>query len=267
MSIENEVQEPVVTAPEQAALPDSAPEVPSEPTADEALQAGFDAANGIEAPEPEPAEEVRLFAGYTEDELKKKLEKIEALEQRESKVFGSLGSLKQSLESLRSAQQEPRQTVKLSLDSLKRLNAEYPEMAKLLAEDLGEITASDPAQVEQIVDQRVQTSLEKAKQAYEQRFLTIQHPDWKKVVVAEDFIGWKESLPDEEKAAIDTSWDAEFIGAQISRFKEWKAQSSQTKQTNQRRLEAAVTPKSNAATRPALTETDAFLAGFKSVRG
>jgi len=268
MSIENEVQVTAEAAEaEQVVLPVEVQETP-EPSADDALQAGFNAVNGIEPPAPEPAPEVKRFAGYTEDELKKKLEKIEALEQRESKVFGSLGSLKQSLESMRSAQQAPKQTVKFTPDSLKRLSAEYPEMAKLLAEDLGDIPASsDSVQVEQIVEQRVQTSLEKTKQAYEQRFLSIAHPDWKKVVAADDFIGWKESLPAEEKAELDASWDAEFIGEKLSKFKDWKAQSSQAKQTNQRRLEAAIAPKSSGSNRPAPTETDAFLAGFKSVRG
>lgn len=260
-----EVQEPVPEVVAEEVAVAAEPEI----TADEAMQQGFDAVNGIEAPapEPEPVPEPKLFAGYTEEQIKEMAATVEALKQREQKLFGSMGAMKQSIDALRN---QPQQTpvVRFSPDKFKRLSAEYPELANLLSQDLGEMsTSGDPQQIEQLVEQRIQTSLDKANQAYEAKLLTLQHRDWKQVVAAEDFVGWKESLPAEEKEQLDTSWDATFIGEKISQFKEWKSKTVQTKQTNQKRLEAAIAPKSSSSIRPAPTENDAFMAGFQSVRG
>ena len=270
---QEEVQDVPATEDVQVAEPTEieAPE-PSAQSEDDAMQAGFDAVNGIEEPEPEPVPEPKLIAGYTEDEVKKAFATIAALEQRESKVFGSLGSMKQALDALKSAPQPSApQPMNISVDRLKRMSAEFPEIANLLAQDLSEVmnsgASANPQQIEEIVEQRVKTSLDKASQAYEARFLTVQHPDWKTIVKADDFVGWKEGLPPDERAELDTSWDAEFIGEKITQFKEWKSKTVQSKQTNQRRLEAAITPKGTSSTRPAPTENDAFMAGFKSVRG
>lgn len=283
MPTEDVNQEPVVVEDQEAAQePQAAPteQVAQEPVSDkpepsedDAMQAGFNAVNGIEekVPEPEPEPEPpKLIAGYTEDEVKKAFATIAALEQRESKVFGSLGGLKQALDSLKSQQSSQPRGVPLTLDNLKKVSAEYPEFAKLLVEDLGSLpvgTANNPVEVEQLVEQRVQTVLEPTKKAYEQRFLTIQHPDWRQVTASEDFVGWKETLPEEVKSELDASWDAEFIGSKLTEFKSWKAQNVQTKQTNQRRLEAAITPKGTGVAQKAFTEEDALLAGWKAVRG
>jgi len=276
MSTEIESQEPV-TDEEQVVAPieevSEAEPVEQTQSEDAAIQAGFNSVNGVEEVSVEP-EAPKLIAGYTEDEVKKAFATIAALEQRESKIFGSMGSMKQSIESLRSSQQAPAAAapaLNWGPDKLKRLSAEFPELAAILAQDLDGMSIAggqaNPQQIEQIVEQRIQTSLDKTSQAYEAKFLAVQHPDWRKVVAAEDFVGWKETLAPEDKAELDASWDAEFIGEKISQFKEWKSKTSQTKQTNQRRLEAAITPKSGNSPKPASTETDAFLSGFKSVRG
>lgn len=244
--------------------------VATEPTMtdDEAMQQGFDAVNGIEtpAPEPEPVPEPQLFAGYTEAQIKEMAATVESLKQREQKLFGSMGAMKQSIDALRNQPQAA--IVQWSADKLKRLHAEYPELANLLSQDLGDMsTSGNPQQIEQMVEQRIQTSLDKASQAYEAKLLSLQHRDWRQVVAAEDFVGWKETLPADERAELDASWDSSLIGEKISQFKEWKSKTVQTKQTNQRRLEAAITPKGVTSAKPAPTEMDAFMAGFKSVRG
>lgn len=271
MSTETEVVQEVPEAQEPAPEVIAEEVVATEPVVndDEAMQRGFDAVNGIETPEPEPepVPEPKLFAGYTEEQIKEMAATVESLKQREQKLFGSMGAMKQSIDALRN-QPKPAATVAWSADKLKRLSAEYPELANLLSQDLGDMaTSGNPQQIEQLVEQRIQTSLDKASQAYEAKLLTLQHRDWKQIVAAEDFVGWKETLPAEEKAELDASWDAALIGEKISQFKEWRSKTVQTKQTNQKRLEAAITPKSSSSARPAPTENDAFMAGFKSVRG
>ena len=258
MSTENEVQEIATEEPQV-----EAPAV-EQSTEDDDFQAGFDSANGIEPPEPEPTPEPTLIAGYTEEQIKELVSTVEALKQRESKIFGSMGSLKQSIDSLRSTPQT--QALNLSPDKFKRLSADYPELAALLAEDLNGMSVASPSNPEQF-DERIKTSVDQTTKAFEQKLLAVQHRDWKTVVASEDFVGWKETLPADEKEALDASWDAEFIGEKISAYKDWKAKAVQSKQTNQKRLEAAITPKGNASGKPNLSETDAFLAGFKAVRG
>lgn len=270
---QEEVQDVPATEDAQVAEPTEI-EVPEQgaKSEDDAMQAGFDAVNGIEEPEPEPVPEPKLIAGYTEDEVKKAFATIAALEQRESKVFGSLGSMKQALDALKSAPQPSApQPMNISVDRLKRMSAEFPEIANLLAQDLSEVMTSgasaNPQQIEQIVEQRLKTSLDKSSQAYEARFLTVQHPDWRAIVKADDFVGWKEGLSPDEKAELDNSWDAELIGSRISQFKEWKSKTVQSKQTNQRRLEAAITPRGNSQPTPTASADDAFVQGFRKVRG
>jgi hypothetical protein len=263
MSTENEVQE-VAVEEVQAEAP-QVEETQVEANEDAAFQAGFDSANGIEQPEPEPVPEPKLIAGYTEEQIKELVSTVEALKQRESKIFGSMGSLKQSIDSLKSTPQQS-QALALSPDKFKRLSADYPELAALLAEDLNGMSVAGQPNSDQF-EQRLKTSVEETTKAFETKLLTVQHRDWKTVVASEDFVGWKETLPADEKEALDASWDAEFIGEKISAYKDWKAKASQSKQTNQKRLEAAITPKGNASGKPNLSETDAFLAGFKAVRG
>lgn len=273
MSTENEVQE--ATTEEQVAAPEVVEEqveetqVESAPDTgeDAAFMAGFDSANGIEPPPPEPEPEPQLIAGYTPEQIKELVSTVEALKQRESKLFGSMGGLKQTLETLKASQQAPAQTNSLGSLKFTKLAAEFPEIANILAEDLKEATVSTGSGVDKSEIENLKATIDQTQKAAEAKLLSFQHRDWRQVVASQDFVGWKESLPAEEKQELDSSWDSEFIGAKISEFKEWKEKSVQTKQTNQKRLEAAITPKGNAGGKPSLTETDAFMSGWKSVRG
>jgi hypothetical protein len=71
----------------------------------------------------------------------------------------------------------------------------------------------------------------------------------------------------EDRDVLDNGWDAFSIGERLTAFKEWKSKAAQTKVSNQRRLEAAVTPRSTARSAPVVTEDDAFLQGFNQARG
>lgn len=281
MSVETETQESQIESGDQVAAPveESPVEVvePQQETSDDAaFEAGFNSAQGIEEekqpevePEPEPQE--ATFAGFKESEIKEMFAAVEALKQRESKIFGSMGALKQSVDSIRN-QQTTSAPVKFTPDKLKRLSKEFPEIAQMLAEDLSEaLPSSGPSATvnfDEMVEQKVQTRLSEASRALETRLLSMQHRDWQQVVQSSEFTGWKETLPEEVKSELDNSWDATFIGEKISEFKEWKTKSTQVKQTNQQRLAAAVVPtRGTAAVKPAPSETDAFYAGFKAVRG
>lgn len=242
--------------------------------ADAAFEAGFAGAHSAE-PEHQPeAPSEPVYAGYKESELKAllaRIPEIDGLKQRESKVFGTVGQLKQAFDGFRAQPTAQSGTpISLSADKLARLNAEFPELASLIAEDLngvilgaGQSGGMDQAAVDGIVAQK----LEGLNQTFETRLLTAMHKDWRKVVQSTEFDTWTATLPEETRSQLAESWNAEFIAEQIDAFKDAQATATRTKQTNQRRLEAAITPRGNTAAPPAPSEDDAFLAGFRSVRG
>lgn len=252
-----------VAAEEQGAAP-------AEPSDDAAFQAGFDTARTGGEPEPEP-EPPKLIAGFTEEEVKNLLQKageVDRLKERESKVFGSLGALRQAVDALK-AQPSPQAAAPVNF-ALKRLSQEYPEMAESLMEDLKESLGGvggqsfDPTAVDRIVSEK----LESTSKNYELKLLSVMHPDWKTIPASPEFTQWKGTLAPDELQIVEDSWDAIAVGDTLSKFKAWKTQTSQAKQNRQSRLEAAATPTRGARTpTPSLTENDAFVAGWKSVRG
>lgn len=236
--------------------------------ADAAFEQGFDSARGIEA-EPEP--ETPRIAGYTEDELRELLEdakEVRKLREREAKVFGTLGSLKQAVDQLR--QQAPAAPAAVAITGqLKRLSAEYPEMAEMLTEDLKEALGSGAAQVDTTSVERVVIDrMEQDRREQKQEMLSLVHPDWREIAASNDFEQWKVGLPPDELHIVETSWDTASVSRVLTKFKQWRESATQSKQTRQARLEAAVAPKSNRAMPTGgATDEDAFVAGFKRARG
>lgn len=235
---------------------------------DAAFQQGFDAAQGAE-PEPEP-EPTKMFGKYTEDEaiaLLDRISEVDKLKEREAKVFGTLGSLKQQLDQLRS---QPSQVSAARIDTtLRRVSAEYPEMAEALREDLAEALQGGQGFDSSAMERSFNEQLEKVEKKNEQKLLSVMHPDWRKIPASQEFAQWKGTLSPDELQVVDDSWDAISVGESLSRFKAWKThttQAAQAKQQRQNRLEAAVTPKGGSKPTPSQTDSDAFLAGFKSVR-
>lgn len=231
----------------------------------DAFEAGFAAVNSGEsepAPEPEPAR----IAGYTEEELRALLDKtseVDRLKASESKLFGSLGALRQAVDALKS---QPRQSGAALQGKLTRLAAEYPEMAELLADDLREALTGAPtpsADVHQVVSEQLQAT----SRQYESKLLSVMHPDWKSIPASAEFAQWKGTLTPDELHVVNDSWDALAIGEVLTRFKNWKGQTQKTQQQRQSRLAAAVTPKGARQAQPAMSDSDAFVAGFNAVRG
>lgn len=264
-----EVQPSAEVSQEQATEQQAA--APAEQSDDAAFQSGFDTARGNE-PELEP-EEPKRFAGYTEDELRvllSKVEEVDKLKERESKVFGALGGLKRSIEEIRNQPKQAQPAAALDLKGkLNRLSAEFPEMAALLTDDLAEALQQpsgvgvDPEAFGRAVDAK----FDNVSKGYELKLLTVMHRDWKQVVQEPAFEQWKATLPPDQLQVVNDSWDAISVGETLTAFKEWKNKTTQTKQNRQSRLESAIAPKGNPQMAPSLSDEDAFVKGFKSVRG
>lgn len=264
-----EVQEPSV---EQSTASEAVEQVvsPQAQADDDAFQAGFDTARSGGEPQPEP-EPPKLIAGFTEDQVKDLLAKaaeVDKLKEREAKVFGTLGSLKQSIDAIRSQPQAPQgsQAVKLN-GALKRLSAEFPEMAAMLSEDLNEALQGSGGAPGGMDSQALNDRLEHAGKTMELKMLSMAHRNWQRDVMTPEFEQWKGTLPPDELQIVKDSWDAVAVSAALDKFKEWKSAATQAKQSRQSRLEAAITPRGNKQPTPVMSEDDAFLAGFKSVRG
>lgn len=215
----------------------------------------------------EPQEE-QLYAGLTESQLKAQLARVAELDEMKQQVrqaFGKIGELNAKLQQAQTAK------ATLSPGQLKRLASEFPEMAALLEEDLGSLSVGgnqfDPSPLVNELHATKQ-QFEEAKQEQEKKLLSIAHRDWQTVVASDDFTLWKQTLPSEERQTLDTSWDALYIADKISEFKEWRGKAQTSKQQKTKRLEAAVTPQGITKAGPsAINDDDAFLAGFKAVRG
>lgn len=287
MSIETETNQETPVQEEatvEVAPQDATPvaEVEQDVAAEAAFAAGFtgeeskpEAAQAEplkeEEPQPEPEPQTVTLTAEELADLKAKAAEIDKLKEREQRIYGTLGSLKQSIDQLRNQPRPSATAVQLTKEKFAKLGQMFPEMAELLAEDLNGVltgagaTPVDPAQFEQVVESKLNERLQQSQQAMQQQFeakvLTVMHPDWRQVVPSEEFQKWKQSLPEETKAELDNSWDAEFIGSKLTEFKDWKSKATQGQQAKQRRLEAAITPKGGAQA-PVPTVEDAFIQGF-----
>ena len=282
MSLETETEiTQEVTAPEVETPVEQETAEASPQDDDAAFLAGFKGVvEGVEEveqsaePEPEPAPEpepepVKLIAGYTEDQLRdllSKAQEVDRLKEREAKVFGTLGSLKQAIDSMRN--QQPTATANFSKDRFKRLSAEFPEMAEMLAEDLSGLALPQQAGLDiSAVESAINERIEVVKREQETKLLGVVHRDWRQVVQEPEFQVWKGNLAPEAQEVLNNGWDAELIAEGLTAFKEWKTKAAQTKVSKQSRLEAAVAPRTTARAAPVQTDEDAFMQGFKEVRG
>ena len=259
---------------------------------DAAFEAGFAEARGEEPPtQPEPAAEVAespeqqeteeqseetveaeeepLYAGLTESQLKAQLARVAEIDEVKAHVrqaFGKLGEMNQKLMSVQSA------SAKLSPGQLKKLSSEFPEMAALLEEDLSSLSVGnngfDPTQIRQELEGKFSAELQQIKQEQELKMLSMRHRDWQTIRSSDDFRVWEQTLPTEERQKLNDSWDALYVSDKFDEFKSWRDRAQSTKQHKTQRLAAAVTPTGVPKAGPStINEDDAFLAGWKSVRG
>lgn len=215
---------------------------PEDDAAEEAaFEATFSQEEKVEEPAEEPVEEPAKEPEPDEPEPPKALtvgdlralieEQAERSKQSHAKLAGKVGELQQKIDAARQS------TSGISPKARERLATDFPELAEMLFD-------KDAPPPEPYVPAPPAEDLEKK---FELRLLKKEHKDWEQVVASTDFLGWKTSILDKNEAAVlDDSWDADFVSAKITQFKEWKA-ARETKvqkatQDKQSRLDAAITP-------------------------
>jgi len=237
-----------------------------------------------------PGETPKLFAGLTEEQLQAALARSGTLQGTVDKMAGRIGQLMQQIEALRKTPPTTQQA-QVALDlKLEKLGAAFPELASMLREDLAglqtpataaPLVPAPPAgitqeQLDAILAERLNATNETMREQIEMKVLSIQHPDWLKVIKTPQFALWRDNvLGAEEGAKLMASEDSVFISQHLNDFKAWRDKPAPAaeplvapvvpeppKRTT--RLANAVLPNGTApvTTGGPITEEDAFAAGF-----
>lgn len=202
----------------------------------------------VEVKKEEPAapaaeERKEVIAGYTETEIRDALALLPKLQKSLDTVGGTFGTrLAEQQRALDELKADKAKAIgKLSVTKLDRLSKEFPELAKLLVDDLNDGVAqepeskADPLQFEQLVNTKVaevENKFVKMEQAREIRAMEKVHPDWKAIATFTQhsdgsvawnnpaFAKWAAAQPAETTSRLIKEWDADFLVAQLSKFKE-----------------------------------------------
>jgi hypothetical protein len=251
------------------------------------------------AEEPAPAEEQKLFAGLTEEQIQAALARTSTLQGTVDKMAGRIGQLMQQIESLKAnppTTQAAQQALNLKLE---KLSEAFPHLADLLREDLqalqgGGAPAENLApeapvgitqeQLDAMFAQRLGQTQEELREQMEVKVLSVLHPDWLDVIQTPQFALFRDNvLPRGVGQQLMESEDSAFISQKLTEFKEWRAKHAtkraETPPPNtppvtpaspppSARLKNAVLPTGsrNTNTSAAPSEEDAFEAAFRADR-
>ena len=182
------------------------------------------ATEGEPAPEPEKVEP----KFFTQDEVMAAIEAAKTESKAEiskmhDRVFGKIGDLQQRIDTIRA-------TANISPKAKEKLAIEFPELAQMLFDDEPIPTqlprqdvVAEPVVPQVDVDELVSKKLDETTKSFEKRILKRDHPDWEAQVETPEFATWRESvLSPEDAATLSETWDADFISAKLTEFKEWK---------------------------------------------
>jgi hypothetical protein len=200
-----------------------------------------------------------------------------------AKVFGKIGEVTRTLNELKSARPS-----RIDAAKLKTMANEWgPEFAASVAEDLSQAIVSDPGQspeelealitkhASKAVEERVKEQVEKIREEIDivngQRTLAaVLGRNWAQEFKGAEFESFLKTLTKERVQAFNETVDpVDYI--EIHRdYKAWAAAEQAkvaAKEAERKKLEAAVTPSGDGSPPPQENEEDAFVSGFKSVRG
>lgn len=229
------------------------------------------AAQAPEAPAKEEPQPPKL-AQITEEQFSELMAKVSQFEDGKRQIdtlAGHIGGVKQVVESLK------QQRKSLSAGQLKRVAAGFPELAEALQSDLSEMGGVDPVDIDKRVESIVESRVAAKAIEFETKLLRFYHRDWDQVVVSNDFLAWKNQLPEAERTKLDNSNDGQYIADKLTEFKAAKAAqdkaaadaAAKAKSSNsrQQRLEAAVPPRGTGAHAPSRSGVPSdFQAGWDS---
>jgi hypothetical protein len=271
----------------------------------DAFEAGFKGEEVATPVEPEPAEEEQVeqppedvpeveaavLAGLTETQIKElfaKAARVDSVEQElraatartkqeVERAWGKFGEVQREIQNLQKERAAAGSFGDITEDDFRELAEEYPDLAKLQLAGLKRMFAKggggqaapafDMTEFDQRLQQQQTATDARMGQMVETRLLSVMQPDWKDVVASSDFTLWKQTLDQESRQQLESTWDASYISGGIDAFRKWKDDQKQGQQRKQDRLLQAVAPQGVRAQRTTADEVDAFNAGFASARG
>lgn len=218
-------------------------------------------------PAPEPEIEYAQLTKAEYEQLRSRAALVEEIKAAQEKsfgtAFGKIGGIERRLQEIASAP-----SVEIDQADIDALKDDFPPLAAALqkVKSLRAIPTGgiDPSRLDELVQQRIAPALDRinvtVEQTVEKRLLTRQHPDWQTVVATPEFAAFTQTLPATEQQQLANSWDSDFIGGVLTRFKTAKP----AKQTTSR-FDAAVAPRGTGGTKSNVqSEEEAFEATLKS---
>lgn len=191
-----------------------------------------------------------------------------ALEKLSGTAFGKIGGLERTLKQLVEGTPSG-QAVTLSVDDMEEMKADFPELADMTVKGLnralskmkgtGGAPAVDPAQLGQIVDQRVQV----VKEQLALEAADIHMPGWRETVNSPEFKTWLGTQPADYRDTILNTWRPSELNGSITKFNQAKQAKPKPPSPNRRELlEEGLTPRGVGGGAAGSTAEDEFLAGF-----
>jgi hypothetical protein len=212
-------------------------------------------------------EESPVLAGMTESQIKTLLSKAamfdefeQSNKQRFDQVFGKIGELNRSL------QQKPSAPSEATVNRLKQIWDEDSVSALIdaLSESRGGV---DQAHIEQLIQDRTAEIEARTRQAMEERFMYQLDPEWNTKRASPEYRLWLGTLqPEDADKVVNAANAIEFAG-HLKRFDAWKDAGVKRQQNKDRLAKAVTVQGAPSVTSPKPTSEDAFIAGFKAVRG
>jgi hypothetical protein len=225
--------------------------------------------------------------GMTASQVRAQLEQVSVIrshfDQQLSKAHGKIGELNRTLQELKGSRAGPG---KVNTEALRRLRDEYgSDLADTIAsmftphgtDEATPAQPSAPEDINAIVERRLQGEVSKLTGEFNQRLLSIAHPDWRELPRSPDWSVWFSEKTPEQQAELRDSEDASWVAQQLTEFKGWvkakqaaNAASARSRADKSRRLETAVAPMGAPATSTPANIKQAqadFEAGFKAARG
>ncbi|MFM9922744.1 hypothetical protein VLK31_07120 [Variovorax sp. H27-G14] len=204
------------------------------------------------------ADDQPRIAGLTEAEVRTLLGRVPELEQSLRKVNGKLGEYGSVIQEMRRAPAQPA----LTPERIQEIEAANPDLAAYVNARMP--TSQDPASGEAPQHQPLPSQQPDLQAELMDHF----NEGWREKIGSQDFQLWLAAQPDDVRTTFNSTEKAKELSAVISKFDAWGTAKQTQQAKSSARLQNSLTPTGTPGkAKTALSDNDAFEAGFKSVRG
>jgi len=220
------------------------------PTSDDIYAKSFELATADETEIEIDVAPANLVAGVTDDELKAVLaraKRVDELEERLTKThdtaFGRMGNLEQQFRQLQQERSQHVAAPTLTPDSFKALNEYFgdSDIGTALANDLAQLQLGSSQNIPSGIDeQRYNSDISQIKNDFEEKLVSIVHPDWREIKGSQEFSNWYHSLDTRSQEVISSSYKSEDVTHALNEFKIWHGKLLASVDKKQNRLENAL---------------------------